>query len=275
MSDLSPDSGPHIDQVTWFDGHCHFDFPVLDDTRDSDWAMAQRGGVTGGILPAVSYQCSAHLADFAAAYNGWYFAAGLHPYWIHEHKPQHLNWLSGQLSTPRCVAVGECGLDRTLAKQGGASLELQWFWLMHQLDIAQTYGMPLVLHVRGMHDELASELRRRRFSHGGLVHAFSGSLQQAEKWHDLGFCLGIGGAMTHPGARRLRDIIRQLPDSALLLETDAPDMRPAFLSRHANSPAMIPLYGVILAALRSTSAEHLASALQQNLYRVFPRLAVI
>jgi len=131
MSDLSPDSGPHIDQVTWFDGHCHFDFPVLDDTRDSDWAMAQRGGVTGGILPAVSYQCSAHLADFAAAYNGWYFAAGLHPYWIHEHKPQHLNWLSGQLSTPRCVAVGECGLDRTLAKQGGASLELQWFWLMH------------------------------------------------------------------------------------------------------------------------------------------------
>ena len=258
----------------WFDSHCHFDFEALDADRDSDWPLARRLGVRGGMIPGVSHSLSHHLPQFTARWPGWYFAAGLHPYWCNEHQPGHLHWLAEMAEHPRAVAIGECGLDKPLAQAGSIDLETQWHWLRAQLDIAEALQRPLVLHVRGFHDELLAELRRRRFAHGGLVHAFSGSVQQGEKWHELGFCLGVGGAMTHPRATRLRQTLTQLPLTALLLETDAPDMPAAFWGRATNSPVAIPLYGAALAALRGMEIPELRKALEQNLYRVFPRITL-
>lgn len=271
MSDFMASEIP----LSWYDGHCHFDFAALDDTRNSDWDLAQRLGLRGGIIPGVSRRLSEGLPQFISQWPGWRAAVGLHPYWADEHTDADVAWLEQQLTLPSVVAVGECGMDRTLAREERLAVDLQWRWFEQQIDLAEKFHLPLVLHVRAMHDEVAAELRRRSFTHGGLVHAFSGSLQQAGRWIDQGFLLGVGGAMSHPGATRLRGTLAQLPLTSLLLETDAPDMRPAFLNRAVNSPVMIPLYGAILASLQNVSLASVAFQTQQNLYRIFPRFASI
>lgn len=261
----------------WFDAHCHFDFDALDQTREGDWALAQSLGVTGLMIPGITRaQTEGALQKGYGVSARYHLLFGLHPYWCNLHQPEDLGWLDDMLRRHRPVALGEAGTDRILAKQSDIDLETQWRWLMAQIELAEAHKLPLVLHIRGTHDEVAAELRRRRFSYGGMVHAFSGSLQQGRHWHDLGFGLGVGGAMTHPRAHRLRQTLSGLPLEALLLETDAPDMKPAFLARDTNTPAMIPLYGAMLARLRNKMAmADLAEQLQQNLYRIFPALAVI
>ena len=259
--------------AVWFDSHCHFDFSVLDASREGDWQLASSLGVEGLLIPGVTRTQGESLSAFCAQNRRWRYALGLHPYWCQDHREDDLLWLATALQQPGVVAVGECGMDRVLVKEGSATWDAQWQWLMKQVELAESTGLPLVLHIRGAHDEVAAELRRRRFSGQGLVHAFSGSVQQAANWCDLGFCLGVGGAMTHPRAQRLRRTLQQIPPENLLLETDAPDMPPAFLGRHHNSPAMIPLYGHILSCLLGIETEDLAEQLQKNLLRVFPVLA--
>lgn len=264
--------------LMWFDAHCHFDFSVLDPHRDADWLLARSLGVSGMIVPGISRQQSALLAEFVKNHPYCHRAVGLHPYWCEQHIESDIDWLNTHLQEAEqassLVAVGELGMDRQLIKRHGICWDQQWHWCMAQIELAEQYKKPLILHIRGAHDEVAFELKRRRFTQGGLVHAFSGSLQQGQRWHELGFALGVGGAMTHPGAKRLRQTLRDLPLESVLLETDAPDMRPAFLGRNENSPAMIPLYGAILASIKNQSLSNVSRVLQQNLYRIFPALTV-
>lgn len=264
--------------LTWFDAHCHFDFSALDEHRETDWALAHSMGVSGIIVPGVSRRQSESLVEFVQRHPYCHRAVGLHPYWCAQHAEDDLDWLDGNLQHSvdknSVVAVGELGMDRHLIKSHGISWDEQWRWCMAQIELAERHKKPLILHIRGAHDEVAAELKRRRFTLGGLVHAFSGSLQQGLRWHELGFALGVGGAMTHPRSTRLRNTLRDLPIESLLLETDSPDMRPAFLGRTENSTAMIPLYSAILASIKAESLAEFSQKLQQNLYRVFPSLTV-
>lgn len=132
----------------------------------------------------------------------------------------------------------------------------------------------MILHIRGMHDEACSYLRQKRFTHGGIVHAFSGSEQQAKAWLDLGFKLGIGGAMTHPRAHKLRRTIRAIPLEAWLLETDSPDMKSAFWAGKHNSPRAIPLLAACLAALKDRTLADIALAQQLEIVAFWPSLQV-
>lgn len=264
--------------LTWFDAHCHFDFSALDQHRDADWSLAHSMGVSGIIIPGVSRQQSASLTTFVQRHPYCHPAVGLHPYWCEQHRDADIDWLDAHLhhnaDKGGVIAIGECGMDRHLIKSQGIVWDEQWHWCMAQIELAERHKKPLILHIRGAHDEVAAELKRRRFAYGGLVHAFSGSLQQGLRWHELGFALGVGGAMTHPGATRLRKTLSDLPLESLLLETDSPDMRPAFMRRAENSPAMIPLYGAILASIKDHSLTEISAVTQQNLYRIFPSLTV-
>ncbi|GAA6144078.1 TatD family hydrolase [Thalassolituus maritimus] len=258
--------------LSWFDAHCHFDFDVFDGQRDEHWTLAQAAGVSGILIPGVSRSQSDTLAEVLPQCWNRHRLAGLHPYWWDQHQPDDLEWLAQSLVDYDSVALGEAGMDAHLGKSSRVSKEEQWHWFLPQVELAETLKLPLVLHVRGMHDEVSAELKRRRFSHGGLVHAFSGSQQQGERWLDLGFVLGVGGAMTHPGATRLRRTLRSLPSEAFLLETDAPDMKPAFCGSEFNTPAMIPFYGAILATLKMCTLDQLNEQLACNLVRTFPKL---
>lgn len=256
----------------WFDSHCHFDFSQFDQNREQHWQWLQQLGLAGLLIPGVTRQQNQQLAQFCQN-RPWFYALGLHPYFIEQHQLHDIDWLQQQLATDlNILAVGEVGLDKT-ANTNEQQLAKQRQIFSMQVELAMQYQKPLILHVRGLHDEVASFLRHKKFAYGGMVHAFSGSEQQAKAWLDLGFKLGIGGAMTHPRAQKLRHTVAALPLDAWLLETDSPDMRSAFWRPDHHSPAAIPCLAAILAALHKTTLAEVSVRQQRNIFTLWPQIA--
>ncbi|ASP39314.1 hypothetical protein CHH28_11775 [Bacterioplanes sanyensis] len=252
--------------LQWTDAHCHFDFPVFDQQRERHWQWCQTLGVSTLLIPGVTLRQSRVLPDLCRDHR-WYWCAGLHPYFAHEHQWSHLDELADVARQPDCTAIGEFGLDYVIADSEEAKKQ-QWSLFDSQLALAQQLKLPVVLHVRKAHDQVAQRLRQRQFTEGGLVHAFSGSVQQAKAYLDRGLKLGLGGAITHPRASRLRRTVTSLPSDAWLLETDAPDMTPAFW-QGPNSPAAIPLIAQVLAHVKRQSLAQIAAQNEQLFSRLF------
>ena len=181
------------------------------------------------------------------------------------------------------VAVGEIGLDRFVpAINTSEAFAKQTYFYEAQLQLAQRHHLPVILHVRRSADELLKGLRRFPVV-SGIAHAFNGSLQQAQMLIEMGFKLGFGGAMTYARASKLRALATELPLSALVLETDAPDIPPHWIYTTAqerekgkaqgrNSPAELPRIASVLAELRGISLEELANATSANACQALPRL---
>ncbi len=255
--------------LPWFDSHCHFDFSAFDNDREEHWRLAQKAGVKGLVIPGITKQQGERLSEFCND-NPWFYAQGLHPYFLAEHQNSDLDWLEQQLlSDADLIAVGEIGLDKVLAQSDDETAKQQHYFYS-QVELAKAHKKKLILHIRGTHDEACAYLRRQNVTQGGIVHAFSGSEQQAKAWIDLGFKLGIGGAMTHSRANKLRRTIKAIPAEFWLLETDSPDMKPAFWKGPNNSPMAIPLLAACIAAIKKMELSELSTLQQQSLTELFP-----
>ena len=137
-----------------------------------------------------------------------------------------------------------------------------------QLKLAAKHQLPVILHVRKAHDEVLKLLRQIPLK-GGIVHAFSGSMQQAQQYRGLGFLVGIGGGLTYPRAQRLQSLCSELPLSQIALETDAPDMPFCGHQGERNSPEYIPLVAEKLAELRDESLAEIAAQTSANVRNLF------
>ena len=268
----------------WFDSHCHLDAPEFDADRDAVAREAQAVGVDGWLLPAGEV---AHFERVRALAHrhGAVYALGIHPLYVERADDADLERLRDALARwrddPRLVAVGEIGLDHFVP---GLDRARQQHFYLQQLRIARDAALPVVLHVRRSADMLLAGLRRIEVP-GGIAHAFNGSLVQASAFVARGFALGFGGAMTFERARQIRALAAHLPEDALVLETDAPDIPPQWLYRTAaeraaghasrNTPAELPRIGAVLAALRGWTPGHAATQTSANARRVLPRLAAL
>ena len=141
-----------------------------------------------------------------------------------------------------------------------------------QLKIAAHYDLPVLLHVRQAVDDVLKYLRRHPVR-GGIAHAFNGSLQQAEQFIALGFKLGFGGAMTYSRALKIRDLAVKLPLEVIVLETDAPDMAPAWIGIGVrNSPLELLKIAQVLADLRQLNVTQVQAVTGCNALRALPKL---
>src|SRR5690606_10932943 len=156
-----------------------------------------------------------------------------------------------ELVTGSCVALGECGLD----KLKEVNLEQQQRLFAMQVELASELELPLIIHCCKAHNEVIALLRRHRLPAGGVIHAFSGSTQIAETYVELGFRLGIGGTITYERARKTRQAVANVPLTALLLESDAPDMPLCGRQGERNSPQYLPDIAQVLAQLRGQPLE--------------------
>ena len=253
--------------IELFDSHCHLDAPPFDPDRPAVVARARAAGVTRQLVPAVDRAGWEKLRDLCAADDGLLPAYGLHPMYLDQHQPGHLDDLARWLADERPAAVGECGLDHFVPD---LDPETQRYYFLGQLALARDFDLPVVLQARRAVDEVITALRRT----GGLrgvVHSWSGSEEQARQLFDLGFHLGIGGPVTFERAQRLRRTVATMPIEWLLLETDAPD-QPGVDHRGArNEPAYLPEVLAVVAALRGESPGQVAAATTANAARLFKR----
>ncbi|WP_027849553.1 TatD family hydrolase [Marinospirillum minutulum] len=262
-----------------YDAHCHLDFPVFDADREEVLQRAKLAGVTTLILAATTAATWPRLLNLvessASTSPQLYACLGLHPLFIDQHQPEDLIQLKEQLLTsPKVIALGEIGIDLH-SPESQAQEAKQWQFFDAQLRLAKELNLPVVIHVRQAMDLVIQRLRRFQLPQGGLLHAFSGSQQQAEQLVELGFKLGLGGGITYPRANKLRNIAKTLPLTAFLLETDSPDMPLKGFQGQRNEPARVALVAKALAEVRETTVKALIPSLHSNLLQTFPKLKII
>lgn len=243
------------------DAHCHFDFPQFDGRRFSALDAALSNGVVGLVIPGVRRPDWERVRETALAHSGLYYCLGIHPWFVDEHSIADLESLEQVLrSRPeRCVAIGECGLDRLRG-----DMLTQYPWFESQIELASKLGFPLIIHSVKAHDEVHATLKRGSWGGRALLHGFSGSYQQAIKLVGQGCFIGVGGVITHSRARKTRDTVARLPLESLVLETDAPDMAPEGVEAGANSPVYLRRIFECLSEIRSEKPDLLASVLFAN-----------
>ena len=244
----------------WIDTHCHLDAAEFAADRDAVAAAARAAGVATIIVPAVAAANFAAVRDCCRRYPGCLPAYGIHPMYTPQAQDADLLTLRDWLARERPVAVGEIGLDFFVP---GLDPQRQLEFFVAQLKLARDFELPVLLHVRRAVDPILKELRRFKLR-GGIAHAFNGSRQQAEMFIGLGFKLGFGGAMTWDRATRLRELAATLPREAIVLETDAPDIPPAFVGRARNEPAFLPRIAMTLCEAWSLPPSEVAEITSQN-----------
>ena len=269
----------------WIDTHCHLDAPEFAPDVDAVRAQARAAGVAHCDIPAVE-RAQWDAVRQLAQRHGDSYALGIHPLYTPRSADEDLEALAGALqqhhADPRLVAVGEIGLDGFVP---GLDPARQWRFYRAQLQLARRFGLPVILHVRRSADRLLKGLREVPVR-GGIAHAFNGSVQQAQAFIALGFKLGFGGAVTYERALQLRRLAQALPEDAIVMETDAPDIPPHWLYRTAaeraaglpqgrNSPAELPRIGAEVAALRGLAPAHWAARTRANALAALPGLAAL
>ncbi|MDI5920494.1 TatD family hydrolase [Halomonas sp. LR5S13] len=247
------------------DAHCHLDFPDFDADREAVVERARAEGVAHFVVPGTTrarwpnVQALGERGDVS-------ICLGLHPYFMDTHRDEDLEALAQALEAhPAVVAVGECGIDARFAE----TLDAQWRLFDAQLRLAKARELPVVIHCVHANDQVAKRLGQLDLRGGGLIHAFAGSPEQARKFLDLGFVVGLGGAVTFDRAKRLHRAVASLPDDGYVLETDSPDMPLAGHRGERNEPARVAEVCRAVARRRGQDTDKVATDSTANARRLF------
>jgi len=257
------------------DTHCHLDASEYDADRDAVRERAFAAGVAAIVVPAVEVANFGAVRALAAGDARIGYALGIHPLYVDraaEHDLARLrDTIEASLDDPAFLAIGEIGLDFF---EPGLDRARQERFFRLQLELAREFGLPVLMHVRRSQDTILKHLRSVR-PPGGIAHAFNGSLQQAAQYLALGVALGFGGAMTFDRALQLRRLVRELPAEAHVLETDAPDIAPAWIAPRRNEPAQLARIAQVFADLRGEPVGLVTEHTAANAGRAVPRLSAL
>jgi len=291
-----------VESTMLIDSHCHLDAAEFGGRQDELLCSARAAGVTRIVVPSVDAASFSAVRELCIKSPACAPAYGIHPMFTDDATEDDLTTLRCYLRDHQPVALGEIGLDFFVEHYDQARQE---YFFVEQLKLAREYELPVLLHTRRALDTVLKHLRQNKVRSGpastgsgqastelrtgpastrlrtgpstrlrtGIAHAFSGSRQQADELIKLGFKLGFGGAMTYDRATRIRELAATLPLESIVLETDAPDMAPAFVERgQPNKPEYLPRIAQTLAELRGISLDEVARITTQNVLSALPLL---
>ena len=260
--------------IDLIDTHAHLRGGVAAD-RQAVVNRARAAGVGTIIVPAVDGETAARAVELAEKHDGLYATAGYHPHEASHLTDAALARVEALLDEPKVVAVGEIGLDfYRLHSPREAQIEA----LARQLALAERHAVPVVIHCRDAWDDLSPVLepwaRRAAAAFAGrplgVLHYFAGGVAEARRYHEIGFLISIHTSVTHPKAQALREVARDLPLEALVIETDSPYGAPQTQRGRRNEPAFVVEAAKQIAAERGIALEKVAQATTANARRLFP-----
>lgn len=258
----------------WIDTHCHLDAGEFDHDRETVARAAHACGVSRIVVPAVGRENFSIVRSLAHRIEGGAYALGIHPLFTRHASDGDLEVLrheiEASLDDPRFIGIGEIGLDFFVPDFDETR---QRHFYDAQLKLAREFELPVICHVRKSQDLVLKGLRQYAVK-CGIAHAFNGSFQQAGAFIDQGMRLGFGGNVTFERARQIRRLAAQLPLDALVVETDAPDIPPAWLYKRRNAPDQVPRIAAVIAELRGIGIDALSVGTTANAHAALPRLAL-
>ena len=247
--------------------------------RDGLFAEMQKRGVAGAIEPSIELGKIEKQLNIASAYPSYIFSAvGVHPTRCVKYDFEERKKLRAFAESANIIAIGETGLDYHYPPEQ-CDREEQKRWFVYQIELADSLGLPLVLHIRDADEDALEILHQYRDKlHGGVAHCFKGDSKMAQRYVELGYAVGIGGKLfsRDDEGDALRDAVKNIPLSAILVETDAPMVAPDVSDvfggeklRFCNTSLILPAVIREIAALRGIPKETAEEQISQNTLRVF------
>lgn len=259
----------------YIDTHAHYDYAGMREMRETLVPELPAHGIDCVITPAIRFESNYNMR-IQLPFPFVYYSVGIHPKYAvtmtQDEAAERLKVLDRLArNSERTAAVGEAGFDFYWRPRTEV-LEIQEMLFRGQIELAERHGLPLILHIRNADEDGLRVLRSYPLTASGVVHCFQGSWETAQKYLALGLKFGIGGAVTYPEAEALRDAVRRMPADALLLETDAPFMRPIGWEGD-NSSLSLPQIAAEIAALRGQTLAEIAQITSENARALFPVIA--
>ena len=240
-----------------FDTHCHLNLPPLAENLENLLVEAKDAGISSWLVPGIessAWQSIQRISDYSSIFPAY----GIHPSSVSGSTESDLKLLDRM--APGALAIGEVGLDRNAGNP-----PLQEKFLREQIRIARRHSLPLLIHCCRNVGRLQQILQEESAHEtGGIMHAFSGSLESATQFIKMGFAISISGSVTRPEARRVHRLAAELPLSSLVIETDAPYMIPQCRLNTYNRPLYLLDIISTIASIRSASPESIAEATSSN-----------
>lgn len=254
------------------DSHCHLNFPELKQDLEGTLARARVAGVSAFLTVNTRLSETEEVLKIAEGQPDVFASVGVHPCDVKETGVPSADALLAFAQHPKCVALGETGLDYYY---DASQAEDQKKSLNAHMEVAQATGLPLIIHARDAEDDLVTllEVMKGR-ENPGVIHCFTGTKDFAHKMLDYGFYISISGIVTFKKATELQDIVLDIPLDRLLVETDAPYLAPVPKRGKPNEPAYVRYTAEKVAELKGISFEELAQTTTNNFFRLFSKARV-
>lgn len=249
----------------YFDTHAHFDDEKFDENRDILIEEMHSNGVDYIINIGADMESSVKSIDLAKKYDFIYAAVGVHPHEVENMTEEDINTLRRYTEYKKVVAIGEIGLDYYY---DFSPRDKQRYWFAKQLDLAAELNMPVSIHSRDAAQE-TFDIIKNSAVRKGVIHAYSGSVDMAKDYIDMGFYIGVGGVITFKNAKKLIDVVSFAPMERILLETDSPYLSPVPVRGTVNNSQNLKYVVDKISEIKQISAEKVCEITSQNAKGIF------
>lgn len=250
-----------------FDTHAHYDDKAFDGDREALLESLPGKGITRVVNVGSSLAACRQTIELMERYSHIYGAIGIHPSDTGELDEDSFAWLRQQYRLPKCVAVGEIGLDYYWDEP---AREIQQKWFRRQLKLAREVKKPVIIHSREAAKDTADIMKEERAEDvGGVIHCYSYTKETAKTFLDMGFFFGIGGVLTFKNARKLKEAVEYIPLDRIVLETDCPYLAPEPNRGKRNSSLNIPYVVSALAQIKGVDEETVRGAAWRNAHTLY------
>ena len=254
-----------------FDTHAHYDDAQFDDDREHILASMEAAGI-GGIVNASSDTASwEKIISLTDTYSFLYGAIGVHPDEVGQLNEENFYYMEKLLQRDKIVAVGEIGLDYYWDRE---SRRQQKYWFIRQLELAERLQKPVIIHSR----EAAADTMEIMKAHGmdldAVIHCYSYSPEMAKEYVKMGYYIGVGGVVTFKNAKKLKQVVQEIPLTSIVLETDCPYLAPVPYRGKRNSSLYLPYIAQEIAELKGIFVEEVIAQTEKNAKQLY-RLKIV
>lgn len=250
-----------------FDTHAHYDDEAFDEDRESLLESLEKNQITKIVNVGADISSSRATISLTKQYPFIYGAIGVHPSETKELTQKDMDWVREASKSSKIVAIGEIGLDYYW---GEPEKEVQKKWFREQIKIAREEKLPVIIHSRDaakdtleiMKEECAEEV-------GGVIHCFSYSAEMAKEYIQMGFYIGIGGVVTFKNAKKLKEVVEQIPLESIVLETDCPYLAPEGRRGERNCSLYLPRVIQEIASLKQIEESTVIEQTYQNAIQLY------
>lgn len=245
------------------DTHCHISCDDYDDINSLILKLVN-AGIKKVIVNGYDMKSNLEVLSLVNKYDIVYGALGFHPNDLDSFNDEDITFLEDHINDDKIVALGEIGLDY---HYDGYDKNKQIYAFKKQLDIAKKNKKPIIVHSRDAIQDTYDILSG--YSLTGSIHAFSGSVEMAKQFVNLGYYLGVGGVVTYKNGRKLREVLECIDLEYILLETDSPYLTPEPYRGTKNDSSYIPLIASKIAEIKECSFEYVVEITTKNASSLF------